>query len=683
MQLINITNTKQLQGIDWSIASPELSNWYFPWLDSDFEAIEWKIKCEGGKTISIRFDDFVPTTRGTLSDKKFLKAIITIKKILVLARTGISKDSDNESLTTRADSMASNANSLKILLLFLIKNYGEIQVSKGGFELLTKDDLDQFYEEVATGRADKASGLYDEVIKELKHYHVKPQDMASLLKATKNKKTIEIKFTELFNKLGIDSDAQYCSELTLERIRYYFHELFPDLNVSLINKEIKNKQRKRNQGDYPNACPPKIEKGLDTISQTTFERLTFGPKLLAEYAPSLPELSKYSYPTTAPANTLLEKYVREKGRTPNIPTTVALHYLNESIKLIDVYGDDIIATKKHFEKELLRLHKENPKARRDHLLDPSKSFLNQIMMPDNKFTQDFKVSRYNELPHGSSAKDKRDNVTILFAFKLLCAATYILIHTFCIKRISEVLSLRASNLEHGLWGGYEIFFGIRKASPTENSVLVTGRPIPNIVFRAYSQLMASNEVLVDCNEDPFLFLSKPTTDGKGSLPENLKMSAPAITERLIDFADFIELPTQIENGVESRYYLTRTHVLRRFGAKAFYSLSDLSDFPALSWLMGHRDTDETWRYLLEDVGNEEMTEEEAIAVLDALYKSNVDSSQIKQEAINDLGTEFKNLSRTKLQKYIEDRISNGETVYTYVDESTGKRILILEPVSND
>ncbi|MBF4348826.1 hypothetical protein EAY19_22485, partial [Vibrio anguillarum] len=94
-----------------------------------------------------------------------------------------------------------------------------------------------------------------------------------------------------------------------------------------------------------------------------------------------------------------------------------------------------------------------------------------VTIPKNKFTQDFKVTRYNELQTGSTPKKLRENVTALFGYRILLAATYILTHTFCIKRTTEILELKESNLELGLWGGYELFFGIRKAAPTENSIL--------------------------------------------------------------------------------------------------------------------------------------------------------------------------------------------------------------------
>ncbi|WP_194591988.1 hypothetical protein, partial [Vibrio anguillarum] len=138
-----------------------------------------------------------------------------------------------------------------------------------------------------------------------------------------------------------------------------------------------------------------------------------------------------------------------------------------------------------------------------------------------------------------------------------------------------------------------------------------------------------------------------------------------------------QVPTEMQNGVESRFYLSRTHVLRRFAARAFYALTDISDFPALSWLMGHRSTEETWRYLLEDVSNEELSAEEAQAVLDAIYKRGVDTSQVEDVIKTDLNIKFNNQSDELAKEFIKERLLSGSKIYNYTDES-GKVIVWME-----
>lgn len=667
MELINIENKKLLKGNEWSYQSENISNWHFPWLLSDFTAKQWKVESGEKLPLTISFDDYIPTTGETLAQPKYSKVINAIKKVIALSRTGhLAIQNGNTSITTRAQSMYSNAISLKTLALFLIKVYGEKAVCEEGFNLLKKADIRQFHLDIVTGRADKATGLTDAIFKRINSFD--QESISTLLNTCSSNKKNKISISEFLEKISIGKTS--ISETTTTLVINFLIERFPELSIKLGEKKL----RKKNE--FPNACPPKISTGDDGMGDTTFNSLTNGPALLSRYSLYLPELMHYSNPSVTVSEVFTNKYIKIKERTPNIPINIALNYLNEAIKLVAMYGEYIIETKQHCDKELIRLHKKYPNLRRCAILEPPR--VNQLTIPKNKFTTDYNVSRYNELPTNASFDEKRNNVTVLLAYKMLRAATYILIHTFCIKRVSEVLKLKESNLEHGLWGGYEIFFGVRKADPTDNSLLLTGRPIPNIVTEGYNYLIEANEHFFEEDEDIHLFLKNATTKGDGTAPNNEKMSSPAIINNLMDFADFIKLPTMIVNGVETRYYLSRTHVLRRFGAKAFYSLSDLSDFPALSWMMGHRSTEETWKYLLEEVTNDELGEEEAAAIVDALYKSDINTTNIEDEIKTALGIKFNNLSPDMAKDYIQEQIKSGSKIYTYTNQETGEKTLYME-----
>ncbi|MBF4297067.1 hypothetical protein EAY24_27880, partial [Vibrio anguillarum] len=114
------------------------------------------------------FNDYIPTTGDTLDEDKYLLVTNTIRKVIALKRTGhLSTETKNSSLLTRFSSMNSNAIALKILALFLIKEYGESAVSEEGFNLLTTTDIRKFHLEIATGRADKATGLTDIILEKI------------------------------------------------------------------------------------------------------------------------------------------------------------------------------------------------------------------------------------------------------------------------------------------------------------------------------------------------------------------------------------------------------------------------------------------------------------------------------------------------------------------------------------
>ncbi|MDD1782965.1 hypothetical protein LRP49_17470 [Enterovibrio sp. ZSDZ35] len=613
----------------------------------------------------ISFDDYIPATGGTLRDEKYLIVTNAIKKVLALSRTGhLATEDGGKTLLTRFASMVENATALKTLAIFLIKEYGEDAVCKEGFSLLTTSDIKKFHLEIATGRADKATGFTELILNKIS---LMDSETITHLFGVNSDDEAELSIGRFLEKLGVSKVR--VSSFTRHLISEKLNELFPDLPLAITVRS------NRKVTEFPNSCPMSFTGKEATVGDNTFDCLIKAPNLLKRYSHYLPELVNYCNPTVTVTESFANTYIRPKERTPNIPTQTALYYLDEAIRIVTVYGEDIVETKKNCEFQLNRIHKENPKFRRDYIFEgrcPHK-----VVIPDNGFTRDFKVTRYNDLPTGSSPKELRENVTVLFGYKMLLAATYILAHTFCIKRVSEILELKESSLEHGLWGGYELFFGIRKSAPTDNSTLVTGRPIPHVLFEGITCLAEANSHYYAEHEDPFLFPSNHTSTGKGGFPKNQKMNRAKITGYLQAFADFIQVPTEIVNGVESRFYLTRTHVLRRFAARAFYALSDISDFPALSWLMGHRSTEETWHYLLEEVGNEHLSEEEAQCVLDAIYKSNVDTSQVEDTIKSNLNIMFNNQSDDVAREFIREQILSGAKIYNYTDAS-GKVILWMD-----
>lgn len=668
--LINITNVKLREGNDWSYKSDDTSEWHFTWLHSNFSASVWHVDDGSGKSgldlPYISFDDYIPATGETLEEEKYLIVTNTIKKVIALNRTGhLSTESPDGSLLTRFASMTENATALKTLAVFLIKEYGKNAVCEEGFNLLTTADIKKFHLEIATGRADKATGLTEAILDKIST--LDSESVIQLLGINSESKDIELPIGVFLEKIGIPKIR--VSNFTRHLISDRLVELFPDLSLAITGKKNNKKT------EFPNSCPMSFtgkEKGIATNS---FEALTKAPTLLKRYSHYLPELENYCNPIVEVSKSFANTHIRPKERTPNISTQTALYYLNEAIRIVAVYGEDIVATKKNCELQLNKIHKDKPKYSRDYIFEDRSSV--SVTIPENKFTKDFKVTRYNELQKGTTPKELRENVTVLFGYRMLLAATYILTHTFCIKRVTEILELKESNLEHGLWGGYELFFGIRKAAPTENSLLVTGRPIPHVLFEGISYLAEANDHYYGKDEDPFLFPAKYTSATLGQPPQNSKMSRVAITNILKDFGDFIQVPTEMKNGVESRFYLSRTHVLRRFAARAFYALSDISDFPALSWLMGHRSTEETWHYLLEEVSNEELSEEEAQGVLDAIYKRGVDTSQVEDIIKTALNIKFNNLSDELAKEFIKEQLISGSKVYNYTDES-GKVIIWME-----
>lgn len=640
-----------LTGSGWFISKEDCSNWKFPWLINEFPDIKWTIKTED-KPITIDFDDYIPSTGEHLSHPKFSQQINVIKKVISLKRTGfIATDNPDSTLMTRANSMYYLTRSLKLIAKFLIKEYGSDLFAKNGFNLLQQIDVDKFINEIALGRANLASGLTDRIDKILESLGdsipeniIIPKNDGFIINSHLLSQLSSIPVKEL----------SYLSVVTKNKFLDKFNETH---GITLKDK---------NNYEYPNLCPPHINTDEDTIGDTTLQTLIQGINALNDYQGFLPELCDYSLPEINISKKTREHLISTKTRTPNIPTTTALCYLNEAIKLIHVYGKDISETKCDCDKQLQHLHKKGS-ARRDHLV-------NKIVIPKNKFTEDYNVTRYNELPTGSTTKEKRENVTVEYAFKMLQAATYILTGTFCVKRIDEVITLYEESCALGLWGGFEILFGIEKSSPTEK-LLITGRPVPNLVADAFEFISNCNKHTIAPSESfPYIFQAKPRTDSNGKKSENKSMTQESMRNMLCEFADFVEIPTERINGTEYRWYLRRTHVLRRFGAKAYFSTNNLSDLPALTWLMGHRSSKETWQYILEEVDGLDITDEQAQSITEAIFNSDIDTSEIEEILTRNTQIKIDISSSNAIKKFLSQSLDSGMEIYSITNQKTGKII---------
>ncbi|TOO19812.1 hypothetical protein CGH40_24460, partial [Vibrio parahaemolyticus] len=136
--------------------------------------------------------------------------------------------------------------------------------------------------------------------------------------------------------------------------------------------------------------------------------------------------------------------------------------------------------------------------------------------------------------------------------------------------------------------------GLSKADPLE--VLRTiGRPVPRVVADAFDNLVRINNLLLKEPDVPSnsLFQKELIIGGKLERFDNAEISRDVLIRRLIQYADFMEIPTVKVGGTESRWYLNRMHMLRRFFACAYYHTLDKKHLPALTWLMGHANTKQT------------------------------------------------------------------------------------------
>lgn len=149
------------------------------------------------------------------------------------------------------------------------------------------------------------------------------------------------------------------------------------------------------------------------------------------------------------------------------------------------------------------------------------------------------------------------------------------------------------------------------------------KPVPRIVAMAISvmsslrtqllRVMKTQDVLL---EDRMMFFVG--MQGIRPFSEN----HPRVVLQLI--SDYFDL-----RGPDGERWVLEPHQLRRsFAMTFFHSEGEESSLPALAWLMGHDDVEETWRYVKESMTGREISHAEACLAMAAVNSG--DSSESAQ-----------------------------------------------------
>ena len=274
-------------------------------------------------------------------------------------------------------------------------------------------------------------------------------------------------------------------------------------------------------------------------------------------------------------------------------------------------------------------------------------------------------------------------MTVENATECLIAAAFIVINTFACKRISEVLSLTVNCSRPSLDGGWEVVFGLRKASPTEALSLI-GRPIPDVAQMAIDLLIdlypKSTIQFQDNPDSSPLFLSNYNVSRENTQP--IQCGEATIYRRIELFADVIEISPDEEG---CRWYV-RSHELRRFFAIAYFWHDKFTGLPALSWFMGHNDIEQTMHYVTEEIAGKEMSEEEARYSVSVLLGQDKGLKIKGMDMLITKATEhfseenFKVVDERLLEEYLKECFDNG---YRIVKHGYEERIIYLEEFNDN
>jgi hypothetical protein len=359
-----------------------------------------------------------------------------------------------------------------------------------------------------------------------------------------------------------------------------------------------------------------------------------------------------------------------------------MEYLDNAIAWVVHIGPELVEVKKDCDAQIKTLM-EGTKARKDYfspqvVLNISESLKNKLR------AQGFEIKRYNQHSTKKNNAYIRENMTIENATECLIAAAFIVINTFACKRISEVLGLTRNCSRPALDGGWEIVFGLLKASPTESLSLV-GRPIPDVTKMAIDLLndICPDDTIFKDNQPDLapLFLSDYFVNRKPT--QSVQRLESSLYRCMEIFADVIEI-TPDKNG--RRWYL-RSHELRRFFAITYFWHDKFEGLPALSWFMGHSDTEQTMRYVLEVIVGDEMPEEEARYAASVMQTEDANLSidgidKLESEAKNHFGVDtIKLIDEKRLEAYLTLRFEEGYRIVKHGHEKA--KVVYLEEFNDN
>ena len=640
------------------------TTWLSDWLLSDFYSEIWVLKTFASyrdkktrkwkKTLPIYWDVTLPNGN-KLTDKIYTSILYTIRKMVFLSRQGYTFSPNAKTgrpETTRSQQQSDIARSLILIVKWMItKGY---HPELYGFKVLTEIDINQITLEAKFG-----TQVIDGTLHVIENHLEKEKRKNNLSRYIKDGR---INYSKITKELGLKKGDG--TPITPS----------PRLQ-SMLNKKWETAELpewldyKYSKGrEYPSH---RAQKFIDAVNEPTsissLMSLLTGFRIIGRFASLFhEELGGLGWCEDLNTTELGKTYAyKEKRRTPTIPTKTALEYLDTSIAWIVDIGPQLIKAKNICDEQLKSMMKANT-SRKDY-------FANKIILPFNSIPSSnyrsygININRYHTNPTGTSHGHIRNNLSIEEAVECLVAACFIVISTFSCKRIDEILNLTVSSSRPALDGGWELVFGLKKASAVEALSLI-GRPIPDIAQMAIDHLIDLRPKDIEYRgnnyDDEPLFLSSYKINK--STHKTSQRDSSKIYRSLELFADVVQISL---NPKGQRWYI-RSHECRRFFAISYFWHDRFSSLEALSWFMGHDGIEATMHYVTEETIASELPEEEARFTAALIHEEQEESIYGLSKLANDARDHFHtdNLSiidKANLEDYLKLRFNQGYRVIKY------------------
>ncbi|MGY5652835.1 hypothetical protein [Vibrio cincinnatiensis] len=335
-----------------------------------------------------------------------------------------------------------------------------------------------------------------------------------------------------------------------------------------------------------------------------------------------------------------------------------------------MHGANLVTTLDDCVQQINYEKSKRHKPRKDHISP-------HIKIIKNSTTEHFMVTRYNAISTRFDIRDKRETVSLEILIEVFQSAVFILLATFACKRFQDVMPVKQAANTIGYTGINNIKFGLSKADPIEILTAV-GRPVPQVVADAFDNLVKINNLLLKTPDiqSNHLFQNQLLFNSNLEPVNEAQITREVLIRRLIVFADFLQIPTVKIGNIESRWYLNRVHMLRRFFACAYYHTNNKKNLPALTWLMGHASTEQTMRYVTKNLTNAEMISSETASVISSAIATG-DSEDLVQKLSELFGERSMKISTAQDERRLERRIKELiQQGYRFVRTISGEFTLL-------
>ncbi len=634
----------------------------FDWLLSPWSQTRWYLISKNGTTrkdkdgkwinaIKINWHQLLPNGK-YLTDHEYSHILERTRRLIASMRTGPYASSD------RSETQYTTALYLFSLIRWMIlQGYHIPPYATLTFSVLTRSDFSTFCEQLECGMPG------------IESFNMRAGEFLDSL-TTKQLKTLRkpcglINRDLLGNSINIEPIRLHTPATDIFLRTYETCTKYPEFNISKANKHREH---------IGNRNERILELAKKPASETVVTEYLRVWNLLHRHSQVIDGLLTFDpIENTTFTSVLDDINFTHKGRTPTIPTNIALYYLDAAIKWVVEYGESLINYRDMLNVKLAEI-KGDRTARNDYYAPIA---FNNTPIP--KELAELGIKRFHRNPAGTSNKKIRENLSVCEATECLLAACFIIITTFSARRRSEILDL-TTNCIHDDYDGYVLDIGLQKAS-AHYILDHVQRPIPTLVMITVDLLLKMNKDARENTKDHVL-ASYLFTQHKTSGISNLKNND--IEKRLDLFADIIEVPTFLINGdgdTKRRWYI-RPHECRRFFAITYFWNSDSSNLQSLSWFMGHLTKEETERYIKEECNSNELPTSIVNLTIEALYSNATKGDKIKLKAIAFEHFDVKNLDFIEekyLTSFIEDLYNNGSLsveIISAPETKTGTAICI-------